>query len=171
MWSGALVCVGERCQWVLEVGWLLNTSWPGGLSRDSAARARACPVPAREQQVPGQSPEMCPWGRRSQRSRGDRSQRLAASSAVSSHHICFKACGALALWDTPWLAEEQGSSCCSPWASEDAAFGWRCGDTPLCLLPRHRFASTAVGAGCEGADGYSKAHPMCHLHSHWGSGV
>lgn len=117
--------MGERCQWVLEVGWLLNTSWPGGLSRDSAARARACPVPAREQQVPGQSPEMCPWGRRSQCSRGDRSQRLAASSAVSSHHICFKACGALALWDTPWLAEEQGSRCCSPWASEDAAFGWR----------------------------------------------
>lgn len=38
----------------------------------------------------------------------------------------------------------------------------------LCVLPRQRFASTAVGAGYEGADGYSKARPTCHPRSRWG---
>lgn len=68
---------------------------------------------------------MCPWARRSQCLCGD-VPAAAASSAVSSHHLCLKLCRALAPMGAPWLPVPRGGTGlhCSPCTSEGAAFGW-----------------------------------------------
>ena len=163
--SGAGVCWrwdDRRVLAVLGMGWLLNTSWPGGPEQGLSCRsprplhsntgaADTWVLPA----VVRQSPEMCPWGGRSQHLHGDRSQQPAASLAVSSRHLCFKVCGASAPMECPLAGSSQRGS----GAPRTAAPGLLkvlplTGVGPLCLLSRHRFSSTAVGAGCEGADGY-----------------
>lgn len=139
---------------MLGMGWTLNTSsspLKQGLSYRSPSLLHSNTGAADTWVLPAvvrQSPEMCPWGRRSQRLHGDRSQQLAASSAVSSH-LCFKACSASAPMGCPLAGSSQQRNgaprAAAPGLLKELPLAG--GGTP-CFLPRRRFASTAVGAGC-----------------------
>lgn len=121
---------------------------------DPAAGAQACSIPTQEQQIAGcftlwtGRAQKCAAGEGAASSwveTGASSQQLAQLSALitSRHPVPWHP------WDAPWLAAEEWGSTVLPLAG---------GGTSVSPT-RDTFASIAVGAGCKGADGYSKAHP------------
>lgn len=123
---------------MLGMGWLLTMSQPGGPEHGPSCRSSSLlhsNTGAADTWVlhtlDRQSPETCCWGRCSQLLGGDRCQQPAVSSAVSSHHLCFKASCASASLGCPLVGSSQqrsGAPQCCLWLEVG----------PLCLLQEMR---------------------------------